>query len=390
MPIDPDQRRLAAERLRARRSSLINRFPAAVQKRIRRLGLSALPILQCAIAAGLAWFVAHDVLHHNRPFFAPIAAVISLGVALNKRWRRAIELVGGVIIGIIIGDVVVSLIGSGAWQISVVVAIAMAVAVFADGAVLAVNQAASSAILVATLIPPGGSATYERAFDAVIGGGLGLLIAALMPVNPTLRARRDAAGVLTTLRDLSRELAASLRSQDVEGVGDVLKDARATQAHIDAMHNDMRAGRDVAAMSPLYWGQRPRLKRIADAGDPIDNAMRNFRVCSRRARGLTQRGVQVEPAVISLIESLPEGFDVLREMMLAPPGGYPDGADAARVLRSIVRSARPAVAAAREAIADGGDISELALLVELRSILVDMLMVAGLKRESAIAQLRLD
>ena len=31
---------------------------------------------QCAIAAGVAWFVAADLLGHTTPFFAPIAAVL--------------------------------------------------------------------------------------------------------------------------------------------------------------------------------------------------------------------------------------------------------------------------------------------------------------------------
>ena len=98
----------------------------------------------------------------------------------------------------------------------------------------------------------------------------------------------------------------------------------------------------------------------------------------------------MEPAVLNLITALPDGFEILRRLMLAEPGGSPDAADAARELRTIVRRARPAIDDTRKLIeAGGGDISEMALLVELRSLLVDMLMVAGLKRESAIAQLRI-
>ena len=385
------RRHLAADRVRARRSRLINRLPSGLQKRVRRTGLVIVPILQCSIAGGLAWFIASDLLHHQRPFFAPISAVISLGLALNKRWRRALELIAGVVIGIIIGDVVIALIGSGAWQISVVVALTMLVAVFADGSVMVTNQAAVSAMLVATLLPPGDAAGYERVFDAMIGGGIALLIAALVPVDPAHRARRDAAGLLATLRDLTAELAESVRAQDVDGVASVLGEARSTQAEINAMHDDMRAGEEVSAMSPLHWNERARLKRISQTGDPIDNAMRNLRVCARRAVGLTQRGVVLQPAVVELIDALPDGFEVLRAMMLAPPDGSPDQADAATAVRSIVRTyGRPASDAVKAAVTEGGDIAEAALLVELRSLLVDMLMVAGLKRESAIAQVRLD
>lgn len=381
---------MATDRIRARRSRAIDRLPPGVAARVRRLGLSLVPIVQCGIAGGLAWFIAFDLLHHQRPFFAPISAVVSLGLVLAKRWRRSIELIGGVLIGIVIGDLVIGAVGSGPWQIALVVVIAMIAAVLIDGAPMVVNQAGVSAVLVATLLPPGDAAGYERAFDAVIGGAVALLIGALVPFNPAHRARRDAAVLLATLRDLSAELAPALRRADEDAVADVLDRARGTQAQIDTMHSDMRAGREVGTMSPLYWAERRRLNRIAATAAPIDNAVRNFRVVSRRALGLTQRGVVVEPAVTELIAALPEGFEILRAMMLAPPKGNPDGADAATVLRSIIRHARPAIAEARTALEEGdGDISEIALLVELRSLLVDMLMVAGLKRESAIAQLHL-
>ena len=41
------------------------------------------PILKTAVAASLAWYLATAVLGHESPFFASIAAVISLGVAVG-------------------------------------------------------------------------------------------------------------------------------------------------------------------------------------------------------------------------------------------------------------------------------------------------------------------
>jgi len=49
-----------------------------------RLQMGALPIVQTAVAASLAWFLATAVLGHERPFFAAIAAVISLGVVVGQ------------------------------------------------------------------------------------------------------------------------------------------------------------------------------------------------------------------------------------------------------------------------------------------------------------------
>jgi uncharacterized membrane protein YgaE (UPF0421/DUF939 family) len=43
--------------------------------------------LLASTGAGLAWWVAHDVLGHPQPFFAPIAAAISLTSHGCKRRR---------------------------------------------------------------------------------------------------------------------------------------------------------------------------------------------------------------------------------------------------------------------------------------------------------------
>ena len=62
-------------------------------------------------------------------------------MSLGARLRRAAELVVGVSLGVLVGDLLISVIGSGYWQIALVVALAMAAAVFADGAALLVAQA---------------------------------------------------------------------------------------------------------------------------------------------------------------------------------------------------------------------------------------------------------
>ncbi|MCT1353783.1 MULTISPECIES: FUSC family protein [Gordonia] len=360
---------------------VFNAMPAPLKNRLRRLRVSLVPIVQCALAAGVSWWIAVEIFIHPDPFFAPIAAVISLGLSLGQRWRRAAELVGGVAIGILVGDLFISLVGEGAWQIMVVVALAMTVAVFLDDGPLVPMQAASSAALVATLLPPGGVAGFHRALDALIGGLVGILVGALLPVNPASRARRDAAGVLATVRDAARQLATGLRERDEELIAAALESGRGTQAAINKMRSDMTGGREVTRISPLYWGSRMRLDRISATADPIDNAVRNFRIIARRSLGMTQRGVPVLPELIEIIDDLAGAFEVLRAMMMADPGEEPDQADAARVIRSIVRKARID-------LVTNSDLSEAALLAEIRSLLVDLLMTAGLRRSSALATLR--
>src|SRR5215212_4138681 len=77
-----------------------------------------------------AWFLSVLLLGVDRPTFAPIAAVICLGLAVGERARRAIELTFGVAFGVAIADFLVSVVGVGALQAGLVVALAMALAVF--------------------------------------------------------------------------------------------------------------------------------------------------------------------------------------------------------------------------------------------------------------------
>lgn len=362
-----------AARLRRRGRS---RFEASVD----RLKLSGLPVIQCALAAGIAWFVATEIVGHVTPFFAPIAAVVSLGVSLGARMRRSFELVAGVTVGIGVGDALIALIGTGPLQIALVVALAMGTAVFLDSGAIIAMQAGSSAVLVATLIPPGDAGGYNRMVDALVGGLVGLAVVAVVPTHPVRRARGDAATVIETAGRVLGLVAEGLSAQDPKSIEKALKAARATQPAIDMLRTDLKGGREISRISPLYWNSRQRLARLAATADPLDNAVRNIRVLARRSLSLVRDDEILDPRLVRLVEQLAESTEVLRRMMLADPGEQPDQAEAARVLRHV------AVGAKAELMRDAG-LSATVVLAQIRSIVVDLLQVAGLSRISAMATL---
>ncbi|EME57295.1 FUSC family protein [Rhodococcus ruber] len=346
----------------------------------RRLRSSALPILQCALAAGIAWWVATGPVGHEQPFFAPIAAVVSLGLSLGARLRRSVELVCGVTVGIGVGDLIISFIGSGPWQIGLVVAMAMGTAVALNSGPIFSMQAGNSAVLVATLIPPGGSGGVDRMVDALVGGLVGIAVVAVIPTHPVRRARREAANVLATAADVLRKVETGLVENNPKPIEAALREARATQSAIDAMRTNISGGKEISRISPLYWNSRPRLERLTAAADPIDNAMRNTRVLARRSLSLVRDDEILDPRLVRRIDELADAVDVLRAMVLAEPGEKPDQAEAARVLRSVAREMKPDQV-------QGAGLSATVVFAQIRSLIVDLLQVAGLKRISAIATL---
>jgi uncharacterized membrane protein YgaE (UPF0421/DUF939 family) len=179
-----------------------------------RVRASAWPAAQASLAAALAWFVAHRVLGHPQPFFAPIAAAVAMSTNYFGRSRRAVQMVVGVLLGIGVAEVLSGLFGTSTIALGAIVMVTMLVALAVGGGfvgegMMFVNQAAGSAILVVALTRHGTGA--ERAVDALVGGGAALLVGVILfPAAPLPRLWGAERAVLDSLADaLERGVAAT-------------------------------------------------------------------------------------------------------------------------------------------------------------------------------------
>ncbi|MEB3371111.1 FUSC family protein [Saccharopolyspora mangrovi] len=354
----------------------MGRLREELSRRLRRLLRTGVPIVQCAVAAGVAWFLAHDIVGHAAPFFAPIAAVISLGVSLGQRMRRALELVVGVSIGIGVGDVLISVIGSGPWQIALVVALAMSTAVLLDSGGVIVLQAASSSVLVATLLPPATSGGLTRMLDAVVGGLVGFAVAALLPANPLAVAHRNGRVVLGALADALRGVASAVARQDASMAADVLAKARKSHKSVEEFRAALEAGAEIARFAPIRWRRRGDLERYETAATPIDRALRNTRVLARRALAALRDGEPVPRPLPGMLEELAGTVVLLRDELASGK----DPLQARESARSVAKKSTV------ELLGEG-DFSMQVVVLQVRSIAVDLLQASGLTRNEAMAAL---
>src|SRR5438094_9080862 len=90
-----------------------SRLSEELTRRLTRWRNTAVPIVQAALAGGLSWTVAVHLVDHRAPFFAPVAAVVCVGITLGQRLRRVIELIVGVALGLAVGDRLIYAIGTG-------------------------------------------------------------------------------------------------------------------------------------------------------------------------------------------------------------------------------------------------------------------------------------
>ena len=107
-----------------------SRFGRRLRAGVWRVRSSWWPILQVAVAASAAWYLAALLLGHEQPFVAPIATVIALGATAGRTGRRAVEWSFGVALGLAIADLIMFAIGTGPFQIGAVAALVMAAAIF--------------------------------------------------------------------------------------------------------------------------------------------------------------------------------------------------------------------------------------------------------------------
>ncbi|TDB99836.1 aromatic acid exporter family protein [Nonomuraea longispora] len=344
-----------------------------VKERLSTFGLMAPSIAQCALGAALAWLVAIEVLGHPRPIFAPISVLICVGVGLGQRLRRLIEMVVGVSLGVGVGDLLVSWIGSGAWQLALVVALAMAVAALLNSGALFVAQAGSSAVLVATLVPGDGVGGLDRMADALTGGIIGIAAVALLPASPFMIAAKHLSGVLDALSTMLEEAAAAIEKRDVDLAAEALEEARHTQGAVEEFEAALKTSKEIAMISPVHWHRRARLARYETAAVPVDLALRNARVLIRRT--LASLG-EVSPPPAALAEAMREVSEAALLLQLELGAGREP---------TLARQALLAVAA-RERPPQLG-FSAHVIIAQLRSVVVDLLQATGMDNEEATAAL---
>lgn len=352
---------------------------AAALARSRRDELrdAAPRIVQAALAAAAAFVVAKQVVGHPDPFFAPIAAVLTLGLTVERRGRRAYEIALGVALGIGVADLILLATGTGSWQIALVVALAMAAAVLAGGGVLLVNQAAVSAVLVAALPTPDVAVSAERFVDALVGSGAALAANALMSVDPVRHVRRELDPLLARLSGVLVDVADALAAPDLEAAREALERARALDPAVRELGQAIGAGMETTTMAPSRRRSRASLERFARAAEPIDLVVRNTRVLARGAVRAIDVDDNVPPIAVDAVRDLAAAVRALDRHLVGPESGSP-----------AVELALRAAARATAALEVTSNMSVSVIVGQVRATSTDLLLGLGVSQDEAIARVR--
>jgi uncharacterized membrane protein YgaE (UPF0421/DUF939 family) len=375
---DGSRRSAVAARGHELRREASERSRASLEIRRERFALAARPILHTAVAAAAAWLAAKHLVGHAQPFFAPVSAVITLGLTVGQRRRRAIEVAVGVAVGIGVSDVLISAIGTGAAQIAVVVALAMAAALLLGGGPLLATQAAISGVLVATIQPPSGGITFARFYDALVGGAAALLVSSLIfPVDPVGVVRRRLTPLLAELGTLLEAIADGLEHRDSTAAERALVQARDIDPLLSDLHEAVEAAGETARISPAKRSQIGALDRHVEAARHVDYAYRNVRVLARGVIRAIALHDATPPAVSEALRELATAARNLAAFLEDPAKG-----DRGR------EAALRAAALANAALEDTANMSVSHVVAQIRSTATDFLRAYGLEREQATEEVR--
>ncbi|MCX4469763.1 FUSC family protein [Micromonospora sp. NBC_01655] len=360
-------------RIAAAMEQLRHRGRATLHDRLHRVRMATGLAVQAGLAAALAWIVSHHLLGNPQPVFAPISAVGTLAASVGQRLRRTVELIVGVAVGVFLGDVLIYFVGTGGWQLGLVVTAAILLTIFFGASVAVVIQAAATAVLIVTLSPSTKDLEIPRFIDAFIGGGIALVVTAvLLPLNPLRVINRAARPALDLLADQLDVAAEALRRRDRDSAQRALERLRENKEELSTFTEAIEGAKETSTLSPARWHRRSELTHYAEAAEPIDRAMRNSGTLIRRSVTMIEDEEPVPEPMPDAVGHLAESVRLLRHEFAA-------GVETEKARERSLR----AVSEAGRAYAQGVGFSGSVVIAQVRTTASDLLVASGIDQAEA-------
>ncbi|MEJ2860987.1 FUSC family protein [Actinomycetospora flava] len=315
-----------------------------------RLRDGAWRIALAAVTATAAWVLAQLLLGQPAPIFAPIAAVVCLTDDPGVRGRRALRLLGGVCVGVAVGEIATRITGSGWLQVGLAVAAGMLVVALGSISSLTLLQAGIAALLVVGLASP--QTGWTRLLSAVIGGVLALLVSQVLaspsPVRLLLAAARDA---LQGPASALGEVAEALRSGSASRAQDAVETVRGGQDALATFLDTSGTAGSLAASTVRGRRERARVSALRRRLAGIEYVHASTVLLARTAVEVLSAGASVPAHLTGGVEELAAAVRALAADPGAtdPDADDPDGPRPTHEIADELAATRPGGLADRDA-----------------------------------------
>ncbi len=273
------------ERLALRARRFRQQVAAGGGRALARVRGSFWPLFQGALAATIAWWIALKLAGHPQPFFAPIAAVIALNANPGKRGTNAMSLLFGVLLGIVVGEAALLLLGTGFAAMGIATLVGMAIALACGGSRLVIAQGAVGAILTVA----GGKPDFgpERIMDALIGAGVALVFSQLLfPAKPIDLLRRAETDVLDAMAAAVERTAHALDHDDDRAAEEAIGGLRSLRDKLTDLADTRKDSSRTARHAPVWWWRSAPIVQESENAGQLDLLNNSILVLVRSVRAL--------------------------------------------------------------------------------------------------------
>ena len=269
---------------------------------LSKVGLT-LQIVKTAFAAASSWFVATSLLHSEYPYFAAVAAIITVQVtvadSVDKATQRIIGIIGGVLLSMLLGH----WFQIGAISIFFIILIGMSVAKALRMNPQIISQVAISSLLVLAFGQTKEGYGYERIIETILGSAIAVLINALIiPQNAIPEVERsiktysnlasDTLISLTVLLDNTETIRKTGRSE----VDALLKEAEKCQKALELATQSLK-------YNPLLTHKRVRLTHLTESILQLESITIQIRGIRRSLADLsTNQPIQLDAIYINQLK----------------------------------------------------------------------------------------
>lgn len=277
-----------------------------------RLHEGSYRIVLAAATASAAWVLAQLVLGQGAPIFAPIAAVVCLTDSAGVRGRRAVRLLGGVCVGVVVGEVASRVVGTGWLQVAVAVLAGMLVVSVGSVNSLTLLQSGIASLLVVGLSSP--QAGWTRLASAVIGGALALLVSQVLATPSPVRYLADAARkALGPPARALEETAAALRDGSADRARNAAEELRTGHDTL-AGFLDTRSSADALATTTLRGRRdRSRVRELQHRFGRVEYVYAGSVLLTRSAVEAARVGVVIPEPLVQGVEDLAAALRAIAE-----------------------------------------------------------------------------
>lgn len=223
------------------------------------------------------------LLDSPRPYFAPLAAILSLQVTVKESVSRGLQRVVGVVAGILVALLAVHVMGTSAFSIGILVFVSMIIATRLNLGAQGIPQVAISALLVMTIGASVPGYALARILDTLLGAAVAIAVNALV-IPPDFTGIAETA--LDGLAVAIGQVLLGIREDLVDGLetGEANRHLERARAVDRALHRAQSAIHQAEAS--LQWNyllrhRKDRLMRLRQAIVVLEHSVSQVRGIAR-------------------------------------------------------------------------------------------------------------